>query len=80
MSSIAGNGHKQAAAAVREAIAVYNRARDLVDIGAYAPGSNPEIDRALALMPKIKAFLQQPPEEATPFEETVSRLIGILEC
>ena len=78
MSSIASEEHRRAAAAVREAIAVYNRARDLIDIGAYAPGSNADIDRALVLMPKIRAFLQQPPSEATPFEETVSRLTAIV--
>jgi len=77
MPAITSEEHQRAAAAVREVIAVYNRARDLVDIGAYAPGSNAGIDRALELMPRIRAFLQQPPGEATPFEETVGRLAAI---
>jgi len=78
MSTVASEEHLKLAAEVRAVIAVYNRARDLVDIGAYAPGSNPEIDRALALMPKIKAFLNQAPEENTPFEETIQHLREIV--
>ena len=79
MSTIASVEHKRAAAAAREVLAVYNRARDLVDIGAYAPGSNPEIDRALRLMPKLRAYLQQEPSEAVPFEEAVGQLAAIFQ-
>ncbi|NPV06704.1 MAG: FliI/YscN family ATPase [Anaerolineae bacterium] len=79
MNSIVSDEHRRAAAQVRECIAVYSRARDLVDIGAYQPGSNADIDRALTLMPRITAFLRQQPEEATPYDETLSRLRSIFE-
>ena len=77
MATVAAPEHQRAASMLREVIAVHNRARDLVDIGAYAPGTNPDIDRALLLMPKIKAFLQQSPTEVTPLAETVQRLLAI---
>jgi flagellum-specific ATP synthase len=79
MNSLVPVEHKRAASQARECLAVYNRARDLVDIGAYQPGSNPDIDRALQLMPKITAFLRQRPEEVTPFDETVASLRALFE-
>ncbi|MGD9364157.1 MAG: FliI/YscN family ATPase [Desulfobacteraceae bacterium] len=45
----------------------YERARDMIDIGAYRAGSNPELDRVIKLMPSIDAFLCQ------PFDENVTR-------
>lgn len=45
----------------------YERARDMIDIGAYRAGSNPELDRVIRLMPSIDAFLCQ------PFDENVTR-------
>lgn len=45
----------------------YERARDMVDIGAYKPGSNPELDRVIEAMPAINAFLCQ------SFDESASR-------
>lgn len=51
--------HRQLAIEIRSVLATYRDAEDLVNIGAYVQGSNPEIDRALRLMPKIRTFLQQ---------------------
>ncbi len=79
MSAIVSPEHRQAAGKAREAMAVYGRARDLVDIGAYAPGSNADIDRALELMPRLTRFLRQSPDEVTPLDETVARLRALLE-
>ena len=38
----------------------YQRARDLIAVGAYSPGSDPLLDRAIAIFPRLEAFLQQP--------------------
>ena len=51
--------HRQLATEIRHLLAVYKQAEDLINIGAYVAGSNPEIDRALRLMPGIRRFLQQ---------------------
>ena len=59
---------------MRETLAAYRDARDLINIGAYVGGSNPHIDRSIRLLPGITAFLKQRPEEQTAFDETVSGL------
>ena len=55
-------------------MANYARIRDLLDVGAYVTGSNPDADRAISQWPKIQKFLRQAPEEQTPYEETQKRL------
>lgn len=66
--------HRRYAAEMRKLMATYEKARDLVNIGAYVHGSDPEIDASLAALPKINAFLQQPAEEATPFDQVETML------
>lgn len=66
--------HRQAAAFLRNAMASYYRARDLLDVGAYVSGSNPDVDRAIAIWGKVQRFLRQQPDEHTPFAETVKSL------
>jgi flagellum-specific ATP synthase len=61
--------HRKLAAQLRNVMAVYTRARDLIDVGAYVKGSNPEIDRAIGLWPRIQQFLQQAPEQSVGFDE-----------
>jgi flagellum-specific ATP synthase len=52
----------------------FERARDMVDIGAYKKGANPELDRVLSAMPAINDFLCQPFKERVPKSETMVRL------
>ena len=52
----------------------YQRARDLLAVGAYAPGSDLLLDRAISLYPKIEAFLQQPIEERASSDSAAQRL------
>ena len=74
MSSIAAAGHVECANRMRRMLAHWNEGRDLVEIGAYKPGTNPELDQALACMPRIEAFLQQDMFETSSIEETVGLL------
>jgi flagellum-specific ATP synthase len=62
------------AARLRALLAAHRDAKDLVEIGAYAAGSNPLVDRALALRPHLDAFLRQATDDVTPLELTWSRL------
>jgi flagellar biosynthesis/type III secretory pathway ATPase len=55
----------------------YQQARDLINIGAYVAGSNPQIDRALRLQPHIQAFLRQAPDSPTALNESLARLVAI---
>ena len=63
-----------AAQRVRECLALLQSTEDLIRIGAYAAGSNPQLDVALALQQQIGCFLRQAPGEVSPMDETVSRL------
>jgi flagellum-specific ATP synthase len=77
MPVIASDEHKRAAQRLKEIYAIYRDAEDLINIGAFSPGSNPRIDGAVALIDKIREFLVQPTRERTEFSETVRRLTSI---
>jgi flagellum-specific ATP synthase len=71
---------REAAGKIRSLLAVYTDAEDLINVGAYAAGSNPAIDEAIEKIEDIRAFLSQDVEEAAALEDTVqwmSRLSGI---
>ena len=74
MPAVTTNEHVKQAAWIRKNMATYEKARDLVNIGAYVSGSDPEIDSALKVMPDITAFLQQDKDEVTDFDTTTSRM------
>lgn len=71
--------HQKAAAIVREALASYQQARDLINIGAYVNGSNPSVDRAIRLQPLIQEFLRQTPEVAASMEQVFQQLAIIVQ-
>ncbi|MCM2130415.1 flagellar protein export ATPase FliI [Larsenimonas rhizosphaerae] len=52
----------------------YQRNRDLISVGAYAPGSDPLLDQAIKLYPKLEEFLQQRMSESTTYGEAVMKL------
>ncbi len=59
MNDIVEDGHKEAANELRRNLAVYGDAEDLINVGAYVKGSNPSIDKSIALNEGIKEFLIQ---------------------
>jgi flagellum-specific ATP synthase len=74
MSRVTSRQHRAAAQAFREIYGCYQRNRDLVTVGAYRPGSDPALDRALRLWPKIEAFLKQPTDTPVSFQESIAQL------
>jgi len=66
--------HRRAAASLRGLTATYRSAQDLISIGAYADGSNAEIDRAKAMFAPIQEFLVQGAEEHCEWADTTNRL------
>jgi flagellum-specific ATP synthase len=56
----------------------YSRARDLISVGAYSPGSDPQLDRAIALFPQVEGYLQQNIRESTNYSESRRRLVEVL--
>ena len=77
MPNITSPEHLEAARRVRELLAVYEDAEDLVNIGAYKPGSNANIDWALKYLNEVLDFLYQPVEGHFSFDETVKKLISL---
>jgi flagellar biosynthesis/type III secretory pathway ATPase len=73
-SKLAAEDERQAAQQIREALAAYRRSEDLIHLGAYAAGSNRQLDAVIQLRPKLLEFLRQPPEEKSPLEETLARM------
>jgi flagellum-specific ATP synthase len=63
---------------MREMMAVYREAEDLINIGAYRSGSNPKIDEAIRLHGAIEEFLKQEIEDATGIEDCARRMVQIL--
>jgi flagellum-specific ATP synthase len=67
------------AAEVRELVAVYREAEDLINIGAYVKGSNPKIDRAIEKMDALNAFFRQGIFEQVDHAQSTSELRAILD-
>lgn len=74
MPQITDEEHQQIAAQVRKVLANYTEAEDLINIGAYQQGSNPDIDYALRHVGKVREFLQQGKTEGCPLEQTIQRM------
>jgi flagellum-specific ATP synthase len=74
MSSIATAEHKELAGRLKNVLATYNEAEDLINIGAYKRGSNREIDYAIQKIDDVNGFLMQKTEEKFGFEEEIELL------
>ena len=70
--------HRAAAGETRSLLAAYREAEDLINIGAYAEGSNPRIDRARKYIDAIRAFLRQRTDEPAPLAETIAQIQAML--
>ncbi|MCH5268016.1 MAG: flagellar protein export ATPase FliI [Lachnospiraceae bacterium] len=79
MTGIATEEHKKASGRLNNVLATYREAEDLVNIGAYKPGSNKNIDYALEKIDAVNEFLIQDVGEKFQFEEEVEQLCRIFE-
>ncbi len=77
MPAVVSEEHRAAAQKLKEIYATYVDAEDLINIGAFSPGSNRRIDGAIALIDRLRNFLVQPVRDRTSFEETTRQLITI---
>ncbi|HMM07215.1 MAG TPA: flagellar protein export ATPase FliI [Clostridiales bacterium] len=72
MNDIVSPEHKQAAARIRDLLAIYTQNADLISIGAYKPGMNPRLDEAVGKIDEINAFLKQQIDQKVTFEDTMN--------
>ena len=79
MTSIVSDEHNALNRKLREVLAIYREAEDLVNIGAYKQGSNPKIDYSLEKINEVNELLCQGIYEPSEFYETVEKLKKIFE-
>ncbi|SFL72090.1 flagellar protein export ATPase FliI [Pelosinus propionicus] len=77
MLDIVEKDHYKAAQKMRSIMATYREAEDLINIGAYAAGSNVNIDNAIAAIDSVKTFLQQDVYEKMSADETIEKLLSL---
>jgi flagellum-specific ATP synthase len=77
MPAVVSPRHKQAASRVRRMLAVYARSEDLVRIGAYRPGTDADIDAAIASRAPIRSYLEQDAAERVTFDDALERLMAL---
>ena len=78
MPSVVDKVHLSAASTGRNLLATFHRRKDLLDVGAYRAGSDPVLDRAIELVPRLEAFLRQDGGGNVPIDETRARLCELL--
>ena len=74
MSAIATSEHKELAGKLKNVLATYHEAEDLINIGAYKNGSNREIDYAIQKIDAVNAYLMQKTDEKFEFNEEIELL------
>lgn len=77
MPSIVSAPHLEKARELRELLATYSRSEDLIRIGAYQRGSDATLDRAIAALPSLQAFLRQKSTDLCPFSEATRLLLAL---
>jgi len=76
-SAINDEKHQRAAGQLREVLARYNEAEDLINIGAYVKGSNPKIDAAIEKIDDVNELLKQRTHENITFEEAIQKMTAL---
>lgn len=74
MDDVTAAPQRQKAGRLKEILATYRKAEDLINIGAYVAGSNPKIDYAVAMIDRVNGYLRQSVEERVPLSESVAQL------
>nr|WP_307732808.1 flagellar protein export ATPase FliI [Massilia agri] len=78
MAQVVPQEHQLAARKLKAALAKHARVRDLIPLGAYVPGADPETDKAVRLHPHIEAFLCQGTREEAPMDGCVEQLKAMM--
>ncbi|MFZ0706743.1 MAG: FliI/YscN family ATPase [Candidatus Korobacteraceae bacterium] len=77
MPAVVSPEHLAQAYQLRGLLAAYRRSEDLIRIGAYNRGSDPQLDRAIALLPQLDGFLRQKPDEVSSMTGTLDRFLAL---
>jgi flagellum-specific ATP synthase len=74
MDDVVEASQRRQAGRLKETLATYRKAEDLINIGAYVAGSNPKIDHAIQMIDRINAYLKQDIDETVSFDESIAQL------
>lgn len=77
-TAITSREQQDAASKMRKILAMYRENKDLIDVGMYQQGTNPRLDIAIEMMPKVNAFLQQRTEDSVNMDDTINTLISMM--
>ncbi len=77
MPDVTKREHYKQAGRIKSMMAVHRDAQDLINIGAYKAGSNPDIDASIKLIKPITEFLQQDVDDGSPYDVTLERLMKL---
>lgn len=78
MTAVTTEEHRASVQRFLDTLATYAEAEDLINIGAYAKGSNPKIDESIRRIEPYRRFLRQRENEQSPFTESVARLTSVV--
>lgn len=74
MPAVTSEAHQLMARSIKQLYASYQQSKDLIAIGAYVRGSDPQLDLAINMLPRINQFLQQGMKEIVPYDECLTLL------
>ncbi|HYD95700.1 MAG TPA: flagellar protein export ATPase FliI [Noviherbaspirillum sp.] len=77
MHNITSPDHQKLSRRLKQLYSRYQRNRDLISVGAYSPGSDPVLDEAISLNPRIESFLQQGIHERSGITESLGELAAL---
>jgi flagellum-specific ATP synthase len=79
MSDITDEKHRQNAQRLKQILATYRKAEDLINIGAYVAGSSSKIDYAIEMFEMVSKYLKQTVEETVNFEDSIAQLEALFQ-
>lgn len=74
MHSITDDTQQSSAKYFKKLYSKYQQSRNLIQVGAYTPGADPELDKAIAILPKLTAFIQQDMNEKVDYTMSIHQL------
>jgi flagellum-specific ATP synthase len=74
MNDVVASKHRELATRMRAILAVYRKAEDMINLGAYVAGSNPKIDEAIRKIESVNGFLRQAPDSAVSFTHMLTEM------
>lgn len=77
MTKVASKEHKIIASHLRDLLSAYKQSEDLISVGAYAKGSNPKVDKAMAVYDDLMNLLRQQMDEKSNINELFERMLEI---